>query len=192
MMESEVRNLLNYLKKIPPGPVAEDKKAELLELLARAWYCFSGSTEQGMAKSKLSRAEDIVWEPPRLCFTIERHRGVVYGGKVAELQRWCVDVQAQTAHWSRSGRRYLSPPEKRWDPRPLAEEIAAVVLDGRDDDRIIWRKDRQAFSVRTSWVIPGEYNQTRWGRNKRFVAELEKLLGHRGWQKMGSWWRKET
>jgi excisionase family DNA binding protein len=185
---TRVEPLRQHLDGIPSGPVAGEDWEKLLPLLKRSWYDFEGATEEGMAASKLDRAEDVVWEPPYLYLTVERHGGVTYGGKRAELHRWCVDLEAQTARIVHRGYRYISPPEPRWDPRPAAHEIAEAVVQGRDDDRIDWRKDRQAFRVLTSKVIPGRYRRTLEGRRARFYAELKRLVGPHGWRREYTWW----
>jgi hypothetical protein len=185
---TSVEVLRQHLDGIPPGPVAGEDWEKLLPLLKRSWYDFDGADEEDMAPSKLDRAEDVVWEPPYLYLTVERHRGLKYGGKRAERHTWCVDLEARTAHIVHKGYRNVRPPEPRWDPRPAARELAEAVLQGRDDDRIDWRKDRQAFRVLTSKVVPGRYRRTLKGRRTRFYAELERLLGPHGWQRGDPWW----
>ena len=37
--------------------------------------------------------EDLTWDPPNLCFSIDRHGGTVMGSKRAERQTWMLNLQ---------------------------------------------------------------------------------------------------
>src|SRR4051812_8749544 len=69
-----------------------------LECLLAACWPELGGDHGGMEGCKLlGRMEDVVWNPPQLTFSVERHGGTVQGSTRAELQRWTVDVERGTA-----------------------------------------------------------------------------------------------
>ena len=97
-----------YVKNLDAGHVEETTQLELL--LAEVWDDLGGDSG-GIAGHKLiRRMEHVEWHPPLLTFVIERHGGTVLGSIRAEVQRWTVDLDRQTATCERAGHRQLS----RW------------------------------------------------------------------------------
>jgi hypothetical protein len=61
-----------------------------------------GADETAMEGWKVSRAEELSWNPPILSFTIERHGATARGSSRAELHEWTVTLHEGTAHWAAS------------------------------------------------------------------------------------------
>jgi hypothetical protein len=88
--------LRSYLGSQPPGALAEDEQLETL--LVSGWDELDGSADGGMESHKLKgRMESATWNPPILCFQIERHGGTVNGSVYAELQRWEINCEKRIA-----------------------------------------------------------------------------------------------
>jgi hypothetical protein len=177
-----IKELKKYLSAQKEGPVSDVDTLELL--LAACWHTIEGGRQAGMNGHKLlGRLEKAEWCPPVLEFTIERHGGTVLGSTRAELQRWCVDVEAQTADWSPAGRRQLRPMQKRLDVRPLADELAQLISLHTPDPRLRWAQDG-TVTVRMGKVLPygSAVQQTLVGRRKRLRSQLEQKLAERGWR----------
>ena len=121
--------LRDYLNRLEPGPVEETTHLE--RLLAEVWDDLSGDNG-GMAVYKrfIRRMEQVEWHRPILTFLIERHGGTVLGSTRAELQRWTVDLDRQTATCERTGHRQLSPMERRVDVVSIADDVARKITHG--------------------------------------------------------------
>ncbi len=176
-----VEDLAAYLRSKPAGSL--DGDPELVPLLCGAWGGLDGGREEGMGAPKLARIERVGWNPPRLSFVIERHGGTVMGSTRAELQRWTVDLSRRTATPERAGHRQLEPTGARVNVKPIAEEIARLVLGAGDDPRLAWKNaERTRMSIRIGRVIPSDgFARTISGRRKRFRAALMALIGPSGW-----------
>ena len=136
--------LRNYLNTLEPGPVEETTHLE--RLLAEVWDDLGGDNG-GMAGHKLiGRMEHVEWHPPVLTFVIERHGGTVLGSTRAELQRWSVDLDRQTATCECTGHRQLSPMARRVDVGSIADEVARKITSGEADDRL---------TLARRWACPG-------------------------------------
>jgi hypothetical protein len=172
--------LRNYLKTIPPGPIADVTK--LRELLAHCWHEFSGHDETSMEDHKVFRMEQAEWQPPKLGFVVERHGGTVMGSSRAELQGWMVDVTTKKAVCGVAGRRQLRPMQSRLDVSPLAEEIAGLILTHQPDKRLKWyTADRVRVQIGSILTHGSAAKETLTGRRKRFRKALKELLDSQGW-----------
>lgn len=172
------------LSSISFGEVADP--SILAKALAKEWSRFDGSGEGGMKGEKLlGRMENVIWEPPSLRFTVERHGGTVLGSTRAELQHWEVNLDEMTAEIVKSGHRQLAPMANRISIKPLAEEIANVILSGVEDDRVT-EKDG-AFAIKTSMLFPtgSGYKRTVEGRRNRLCDSIAEILADHGWKKVG-------
>ena len=104
-----LNELKTYLREIQQGPVLEVSVVETL--LVKSWDELVSDDTSGflddatgmgrsssMRASKLgNRTEGLAWNPPYLTFDLERHGGVVMGGKVEEVHSWRVNVEEGTA-----------------------------------------------------------------------------------------------
>jgi hypothetical protein len=161
----------------------DDRGVERVEeSLAEAWPLLDGHGQTSMASWKIGRIESPKWQPPVLTFTIERHGGTVLGSSRAEIQTWTVDLDARTVECQTTGHRQLRPMNARLDVRPLAAEIAEVVVAGETDPRIRWADG--AASPILGRIIPDELGvpkQTIVGRRRRLKGALADELSRRGW-----------
>ena len=177
-----LRRLTEHLRDVPVGPI--DDSTELAAFLAESWDSLDVDPGSGMAAYKLhGRMEKVTWDPPFLRFTIERHGGTVLGSTRAELQGWRVDVTAGEASWTPAGHRQMRPRAPSLDVRPLADEIADLIIRRANDKRLKWREDG-SVAVQIGQMIPdGGPLQTVAGRRKRFREALEAVLLEVGWTK---------
>jgi hypothetical protein len=176
--------LTSYLRNLDPGPVEHTDQLE--RLLARVWDDLGGD-EAGMTGDKLiGRMEQADWTPPRLTFAIERHGGTVLGSTRAELERWTVDLDTQTATCERTGHRQLSPMATRVDVQPIADEIAEKIVNGQPDERLRWLPDGRV-RVELGQIFPDRsgFRQTVQGRRKRLRDALIERLKPSGWTYLG-------
>ena len=166
----------NYLNTLEPGPVEETTHLE--RLLAEVWDDLGGDNG-GMAGHKLiRRMAGVEWHRPILTFLIERHGGTVLGSTKAELQRWTVHLDRQTATCERTGHRQLSPMARRVDVGPIADEIARKIASGEADDQLSWLGDGRV-RVEVSKIFPAQsgYKQTVQCRRMRLrEALIERLI----------------
>jgi hypothetical protein len=127
------------------------------------------------------RVEHMEWNPPLLSFHIERHGATVMGSTRAEIQQWEVDVGKGTATLVGFGMRQLYPMDQRLNVRPIADEIAAIIVSGKEDERV--RRKGKTVTVLTGKIIPATNRQTTAARRKRLAQELERLLIAKGWRR---------
>jgi hypothetical protein len=190
-MEEDIEQLRRFLARISPGSVSPVDRAELVHVLGYCWDSLGGSREQAMAEYKLDRMEAPSWNPPVLSFTIERHGATVMGSTRAEKQHWSVNVDKGIAEQYAEGYRQLTPKDSNFDAKPLADELAGIILRGGKDDRLEWSA---TGSVRllTGEIIPAGIKRTIEGRKKRLIDEVDKRLAPKGWTRRGARWHKDA
>jgi len=179
-----MKKLVEYLKAAARGPIYDTSYLE--SLIVDCWDRFFGSDRAGMTAEKLiQRMENVYWDPPILSFSIERHGGLVLGSTRAEVQKWELNLDDMSASFSIIGRRQIVPMQERVYVKPLANEIAELISDHKNDERLNWKKDG-SVRILIGKILPGEsvVKQTLSGRRKRFRNELEKLLTAQGWEKI--------
>lgn len=182
--------MMNSLKKrlgrMAPGPIPVI--GELDRHLANCWDSFDGANEGGMAGDKLlGRMESVQWNPPVLCFIIERHGGTVCGSTRADLQHWSVNLDELTAEITDTTHRQLEPMAPRRSVTPLAEEIAGKIIRGEEDWRLRWVDDSTVHVVASRIFPSGDgFKRTIEGRRRRLRDALSKILGEHGWVHQGS------
>lgn len=115
--------LIGFLAGIKQGQVEDT--GELARHLSDVWNDLAGSHDQKTTPNKLTSRplEDVIWSPPLLLFTLERHGGTVNGSSRAELHRWEVDVERWQASIKSKGRRQLTKQDKKYNP---ASDIDAI------------------------------------------------------------------
>ena len=178
-MNESLIKLRRRLESLPAGEV-EDSDA-VMDLLRSCWECFTNSNDTNMAAEKVDRARELRWEPPKLTFIIERHGGTVLGASGAELYAWALNLETVEANCETSGHRQVHPMDKRLDVKPLASEIAELIVNHKSDRRLKWSPDGKV-QVLIGEVIPETNKQTTAGRRSRFRNELEELLVDKGWE----------
>ena len=179
-----LNRLIGFLETIPQGPITDT--TELEPLLAACWPELHGDHSGMEGRKLLGRMEDVAWNPPLLSFTIERHGGTVQGSTRAELQRWTVDVDHGTATCKSGGLRQLHRRQPSLDVDAVAVEIAALIVDRQQDDRLRWDGDG-LVRVLIGKVIPSgsAVKQTLEGRRRRLRAALQVILAAKGWKNSG-------
>jgi hypothetical protein len=179
-----MQELLDYLRSLQEGRISDTDTLETL--LAACWHEFDGSDEEGMAGYKLhGRMERVEWHSPILSFTIERHGGTAMGSTRATLQEWSVDVERRTAGFVSSGYRQVGAMAPRVYVRPIAEEIAQLIIAHREDEVLKWYEDG-SVRVHIGKILPEgfAFKQTLQGRRKRFRQALEEILLDAGWTRI--------
>jgi hypothetical protein len=161
---------------------------ELASLLAKVWDQFSGGGVASMAARKLlGRMEDVIWVPPILSFTVERHGSTVLGSSRAELQFWEVNVKARTAEIIRQGQRQLEKMAPRLDVTAIATLAFDDILARKQRPYLSWKSPAEVH-VNMSCLFPvsGAKAQTLRGRRKRCQEQLAAALQNSGWSHIGS------
>jgi hypothetical protein len=180
-LQDPLGQLRLHLSARHPGPISDSPDIE--RLLATVWHDLAGD-EGGMAGYKLlGRMENLAWQPPKIVFRIERHGATVMGSSRAELQEWTIDLVQRTATVEMVGRRQVRPMQGRLDVQPIAEEIAAAILEGRPDDRLKWDgKDHARLLIGKVLPAGSAVKETLAGRRKRLREAVAALLGAAGWK----------
>jgi hypothetical protein len=178
------QELLDYLASVQTGTISDTM--ELESLLAACWGMLIGGGAEGMTSSKLfGRMEDITWDPPILSFVIERHGATALGSTRADLHRWEVNLESRFATCIQDGYRQVYARQPRLDVRPLAEEVAQLIINRQHDERLKWNDDG-SVRVHAGKIIPaaGVAKQTLTGRRKRLRKATKELLATAGWQEV--------
>ena len=176
-----MQGLLDYLNSAGVGPIEDVRSVQ--QLLVDCWEEFSNSDAEGMTAYKLSgRMENVQWDPPHLTFEIERHGATVMGSSRAAVHQWVLDLSNRTAHCEEVGHRQLTPMAKRLDVKPMAREVADLIISRRHDDRLKWNEDG-TVTVHIGRILPesSAVPQTLTARRKRFRRALEDLVAAAGW-----------
>lgn len=183
-----MQKLIEYLNSLQPGEIQVNEQLE--RLVWDCWEDFKGSDETKMEGYKiLHRMETAFWKPPIFSFTIERH-GATTGGSIwAEVQRWEFNLVSKEADCEDVGRRMVHKMDARLNVLPIAQEVADLVLNHKEDKRLKWHKTG-TVTIRTGEIIPMTNKQTTEGRRKRFNKALTEILAEFGWDQTGNIWRK--
>lgn len=179
-----MKELREYLKSLPEGPIAD--VAEFASMLEAAWDVFVGADAQGMKHNKLvGRMENVEWHPPLITFQIERHGAARMGSTRAELHSWEVDVKKLEATCHTGRYRQLSPRSPNMKVEPLAVEIADLIVNRQEDERLQWKDDGSA-RVLIGKVVPNKstFKRTLQDRRKRFHNDMDRRLAPHGWRKV--------
>jgi hypothetical protein len=176
----EFQRLSMLLERLPVGKVQEVGEVE--SALSGCWDKLKGGDEEGMEPHKVSRMEQVTWNPPCLQFTVERHGGIVLGSTRAELQRWEVNVAERRAVIVGSGRGQLRQMSPRLDVRPIAKHTAEKVRGRAEDDALEW-KGPDLIRINLARLVSTEgFKETIAGRRKRLFASLKEELLPLGWK----------
>jgi hypothetical protein len=179
--------LRNHLISLPPGTISVEASKGVEKLLIDAWPKLKIRTDdEHLERYKLGgRTENLAWNPPHLTFDIERHGATVQGSSRAHVHSWTVDVREGTAGMALAGTRQVRPMDKPVKVQPIAEEIAALIRDGKQDPRLEW-KSHTDVRVLISVIFPATNQQTTAGRRKRFRVALDAFLIQKGWTPVGA------
>jgi hypothetical protein len=166
-----VARLRAHLGTVPPGPIPDP--GDLERHLAACWQEFRGDNGGMTGQKLLGRMEEVVWEPPVLSFTVERHGGTVQGSSRATLQEWRLDLDTKTAWCEERRFRQVRGRQPRLDVRALAEEVTSLIVRHQEDGRLRWYEDGRV-RVLVGKVFPdaSAVARTLAGRRKRFREAL--------------------
>lgn len=157
---------------LEPGAVASH--------LAGCWDDLAVNDRTNMRPDKLWRIEDPVWIPPRLEFSIERHGQTVNGSTRATVYRWSVDLEKATAEIIGEKRIQLYAMDARLNVKLIAEELAAIIIHGKNDPRITIGKDG-TVRLKVGEIVPATNAWTTSDRRKRLRKYLSEMLAQHGW-----------
>lgn len=186
-----IQKLAVLLRNTPAGVVPAGTRVKVLKMLEACWTEFDGSADSKMTYWKVVRKEgagDLVWDPPILSFTVDRHGAAVLGSSRAEKQEWRLDLEKKTAYRDTIGFRQIRPAAARLNVKPIAARVCETVRQGPNSNSaliskgiLVWNDDH--IVVRHGMLIPNDGPQmTISGRRKRFRAELKCLMGAIGWE----------
>ena len=174
-----VARLKAYLSSVP-----ELDAAEISKLLALCWDQFRGGRETDMHAKKFEREiEQPIWHVPFLEFLIERHPQTVYGSTRGTVQKWRVNLETLTAEIVGEKRRQLYAMDKRLDVKPIAAELAKIIVTGQIDERVKRMPDA-SVRLNIALIIPETNAQTTAFRRKRLRRILAELLAPHGWNEI--------
>ena len=175
-----IQALREFLEAQAPGPIIDSRA--LTRLLFPCWAELHGGDETGMTGDKLHRIEHPTWEPPVLKFRIERHGQTVKGSTRATVYEWRVDMQALTASKISEKYRQITPSDKRFDVKPIAESLAAALIAGAPNENLEIRQDG-TVKLKIKQIIPETVKETTTTtRRKRLRKLLDALLEPHGWK----------
>ncbi len=131
----------------------------------------------------------MVWDPPELSFTIERHGAMQLGSSRAQLQRWTVDVQEGKASYRPDGYRQVGKRNEPLYAEKLAEKIKEEIMAGEDAEYLRWLDENTALiTLKTAVTREGESlpQETLDRRRRRLHEELDDKMEEEGWEKQGT------
>lgn len=186
-----IQELARLLNAVPAGTIPVNMIDKVFKLVEGDWDEFYGYDETSMSAWKLLRdrgPEDVIWSPPCLSFTIDRHGGTVLGSPRAEKQRWRLNLETKTADHFQDGFRQLRPNAPRLDVTLVATDVCNAVQNGPScasrfvsDGVLTWRSHEELI-VRHGMLIDGEYQRTISDRRKRFCADLKAKMEAIDWE----------
>ena len=146
--------------------------------LAEHWDQLVKDFDGGMQGFKVvDRTEKMEWQPPVLSFKIERHGRTVLGSSRAELQHWQLDTADCVATFNGDSYRQKRPKNLILDIESIAREIAPLILERREDDRLQWTSSGK---VRILWkrILGGQSvpKETLEGWRKRLRKAVLRLI----------------
>lgn len=175
-----IQSLLRILQDYPQKQEIAPSK-EIIEALKECWLFFVAVNQEGMHTGKLERIEKVIWTPPKLTFYIERHGAIAMGSTRAEIQYWELDLENLTAESGTHGFRQIYARDKPLKTQKLAEEIADLILTGKEDPRLKWSSPTWV-RIQIGMAIPYTVRRTTADRRKRFSKQITAILGQGGWK----------
>jgi hypothetical protein len=182
---AHIEILRQFLTGISEGEIPIQHVRTVEEMLAACWKDELTITSHGAEIEPyqlLGRTEALTWNPPILELEIERHGATVKGSVYADIHHWTVNVFTAEASMMVDRRRLVTPRDEPLDVKPLAREIATLIL-GHELDPRLDRKSVVLVRLRIGQIIPRTNQQTTLARRRRFVTALEAELAPHGWKK---------
>jgi hypothetical protein len=182
-MNENTEKLRDYLNsKVVPGKVPIGYVGDVERLLCHCWHELEITADDSNLEpyKLINRTESLPWEKPLLSFQIERHGPTVNGSVYAEVHQWLVNLEDGSASLDGKQKRMVGTPDKRVDVKPIAVEIAGLIVAGVEDERLKW-DNPEIVRLQIGEIIRETNKQTTSGRRKRFRTELGMLLQEHGW-----------
>jgi hypothetical protein len=182
---SSIDALRSYMKELPNQEITDSSIHQTIcGLLTECWAHLNGSQDQNTYADKIYRAEKFKWKSPILTFELERHGGTVLGSTRANIHLWSVNVERGTAEIYEETYRKVGETAPAIKTKPIAEEIAQLIIDGVDSPKLKWNTSKDYVLLELAQIIPdNSFQQTVSGRRKRFKAQLEEIIAHHGWRR---------
>ena len=158
--------------------------------LAEHWDQLVKDVDGGMQGFKVvDRTEKMEWQPPVLSFKIERHGRTVLGSSRAELQHWQLDATDCVAMFNGDSYRQKRPKNPRLDIESIAREIAPLILERSEDDRLQWISSNKVKILSAS-ILGGQSvpKETLEGRRERLRKAVLRLIEPQGWVPNGPYY----
>jgi hypothetical protein len=114
------------------------------------------------------------------------------GSTRAELQLWTVDTDLEGADCEYYGYRQVEKRQAPVNVRPIAEELAQLIIDRSQDGCLKWSADGRVRVLTGQFFQEGSSpKQTVRDRRKRLLKVLEEFLAPHGWNRKLSWWENK-
>jgi hypothetical protein len=186
MITPQLADLRQCLGNLSPGKIipGQPESHRIMEAVRDAWSFLEGADIEKTYAHKLSRAEEVIWEPPCLTFRLERHGALVLGSGRAEMHCWTINMEELTASMVPCGYRHPYPNDRSMTQKgmtAIAEEIGNQIVKGINSSFIEWLEPDQWVMVHIAEVIPVTNKATTQARRKRFRLVLENHMKGRGW-----------
>ena len=163
--------------------MSADQKEQLIPLLKAVWNGISNTDTTNLLVSKLWRIENVMWQPPKLTFEIERHGWTVFGSTRADLHTWEVDTEKAQAHIVGMTYRQLVPRDKPFKAVQVVQELRDIIVKGRKDDRIEYKNaEKTIVKILVGKAVPASNKETRISRRKKFRPEMQKRMAEKSWK----------
>jgi hypothetical protein len=184
LMPDELNSLRQYLATAPRGALTAEHASEVEALLANCWDQLDRPPHGGMREWKiLGRTENMRWEPPILSFNIERHGAAALGSVYAAVQSWRIDVATASAVYGGDKKRLIRQKDAPLNAKLLAQEIAALIVEGKSDPRLKRLSDgRVRLDILA--IIPETNKQTTASRRQRFADAIDAALAPHRWHRV--------
>jgi hypothetical protein len=184
--DNSIETLRSFLHDLPRQKIKDNSPTHntICEMLGNCWSKLGGSNDNKTSADKLYRAEKLEWNPPILTFELERHGGTVLGSTRADVHLWSVDIARGKAEIYDKTYRQVSEKAPAIKTKPIAEEIAKLILDGVESPKLTWNPTKDYVVLEIGKIIPDtSYQQTTSGRRARFKAQLEEIIAKHGWKR---------
>lgn len=175
-----LEQLQDYLAGVPAGPVPD--AASLAGRLAQCWDQIDGSGAVGVTAADLAgRLQNVFWRPPILSFRVQQNGTTSSGPPL----RWELDVSSRMVMQSRPPVRPFTPTRPKFNTFEIAEQIARLITDHRDDPRLRWYSDG-GVRVAVGIIFPEGtgFKQTVSNRRRKFRFALDERLTAAGWRRV--------
>ena len=179
-----MEKLREFLAILPAGLVVDPR--ELAGLLAPCLGEFAGWTGRDVEDAELAeRIQRAVWRPPFLKIAVgtgvESSPGVPSG----PAQEWELDLNTNRASLAKPPPRPFQPTRPKFNMPELAEQVARLIQERRQDPRLRWYSDGSVrFAVGIMFPEGAGFKQTVSNRRRKFRLAMDEKLTAAGWRRV--------